>query len=177
MTEIHTTSKGRVAELRSFEEKWYRSEGACTGDAPTPSLEVGGFDFEPIKELLNSLKLGIMCTLPRFVKGDSQYRTPVEFTIVNLNPELEAKFQFDQEASTLLIQELCEWTVEIRAIDENGTSVIHSFRPTGMEDDLVWLAHWPFYRREDLGFDREKYANINWIVSVLALICMRMNAW
>ena len=98
-----------------------------------------------------------MCTLPRFVKGDSQYRTPVEFTIVNLNPELEAKFQFDQEASTLLIQELCEWTVEIRAIDENGTSVIHSFRPTGMEDDLVWLAHWPFYRREDLGFDREKY--------------------
>ena len=157
MTEIHTTSKGRVAELRSFEEKWFSFEGAFTGDAPTPSLEVGGFDFEPIKELLNSLKLGIMCTLPRFLKGDSQYRTPVEFTIVNQNPELEAKFHFDQNASTLLVEELCEWTVEIRALDENSTSILHSFEPTGKGDNVVWLAHWSFYRREDIIIDREKY--------------------
>ena len=107
MIEIRTDGRGAVAELRSFEEQWFNFESGYTEDVTTPTLENGGFDFEPIKELLNTLKLGIMCTLPQLLKGDSQYKTPVEYTIVNLNPELEEKFQFNQEACTLLVEELC----------------------------------------------------------------------
>ena len=140
MTEIHTTSKGLVAELRSFEEQWFSFEGGYTDDAPTPSLETGDFDFEPIKELLNSSRLGIMCTLPRYIKGVSQYKMPAEYTIVNLNPELEDDFQFDQETCTLLIENPSEWTIEIRPLDDNGPSVKHSFKPTG-KGGKVWLAH------------------------------------
>ena len=140
MTEIHTNSKGLVAELRSFEEQWFSFEVGYTDDAPTPSVETGDFDFEPIKELLNMSRLGMVCSLPRYVKGVSQYKMPVEYTIVNLNPELEAEFQFDQETCTLLVEDPCEWTVEIRPLDENGASEKHSFKPTG-KGGKVWLAH------------------------------------
>lgn len=140
MIEIRTDVRGAVAELRSFEEQWFNFESGYTEDVTTPTLENGGFDFEPIKELLNTLKLGIMCTLPQLLKGDSQYKTPVEYTIVNLNPELEEKFQFNQEACTLLVEELCEWTVEIRPHNEQSSSVKHSFTPTGRRGG-VWLAH------------------------------------
>lgn len=140
MIEIRTDAKGAVAELRSFEEQWFNFESGFTDDATTPKLENGNFDFEPIKELLNTLKLGVMCTLPPLLKGNSQYLTPVEYTIVNLTLEFEDKFRFDEEACTLLIEELCEWTVEIRPHDEQTSPVKHSFTPTGRRGG-VWLAH------------------------------------
>jgi len=157
MNEIHTVARGMVAELRAFEEQWFNFEPGFTDDAPAPSLETGEFDFEPIKELLNTLRLGRLCALPRLLTGASQYKIPVEYTIVNLNPELDEKFQFDHEGCTLLIEELCEWTVEIRPLDENGTSVRHSFTPIGKGAEVVWLAHWSFHRKEDLIVNREKY--------------------
>jgi hypothetical protein len=140
MTEIRTAAKDLVAELSSFEEQWFSFESGFTDDAPTPSLEIGDFDFEPIKGLLNGLRLGRVCTLPRYLKGVSQYKTPVEYTIVNLTPDLEHKFDFSKEGCTLLVEELCDWKVEIRPCGEVGASVQHSFKPTGRRGG-VWLAH------------------------------------
>lgn len=152
MIEIRTDVRGAVAELLSFEEQWFNFESGYSEDVTTPTLENGGFDFEPIKELLNTLKLGIRCTFPPLLKGDSQYKTPVEYTIVNLNPEVEEKFQFDQEACTLLIEELCEWTVEIRPQNEHIPSVNHSFTPTGRRGG-VWLAHKSYARSSQFSTD------------------------
>ncbi|MDA8839614.1 hypothetical protein N9N14_03945 [Candidatus Poseidonia alphae] len=148
MTEIRTVAKGMVAELRAFEEQWFNFEPGFTDDAPAPSLEIGEFDFDPIKELLNSLRLGRVCTLPRYLKGVSQYKTPVEYTIVNLTPDLEHKFDFSKEGCTLLVEELCDWKVEIRPCGEEGASVQHSFKPTGRRGG-VWLAHKSYSRHGD----------------------------
>jgi len=155
MTEIRTVAKGMVAELRAFEEQWFNFEPGFTDDAPAPSLEIGEFDFDPIKELLNTLKLGRVCTLPRFLKGTSQYKIPAEYTIVNLNPVLDNKFQFDHEGCTLLIQELCEWTVEVLPHGEDESPIQHSFTPKGRRGG-VWRANMSWSGEGDYTVDLPK---------------------
>jgi len=140
MTKIHTEKKIFVAELRSFEEQWFNFESGFSDAVTTPTIEVGDFDYNPIKEVLDIMKFGIPCILPRFLKGDSQYKTPVEYSIVNLNPELQDKFQFDQKTCTLLVEEPLEWIVEIRPYGEENSSVQHSFKPKGRSGG-VWFAH------------------------------------